>query len=125
MKWRKNSIKIIIHIADAGSHSKRFSDKSTHDSKEYENELVNLIKQCAQQKIAIFGYQISNYPKKSFKECKSIYDSKCKSIYGSKKIKTSNYEICEFEALTDESAIAKVLSDNVINHISAFMKIIK
>ena len=29
MKWRKNSIKIIIHIADAGAHSLRFSDGDT------------------------------------------------------------------------------------------------
>ena len=67
MKWRKRSIKIIIHIADAGAHTLRFSDgDKKHNKKEYEIELVNLIKKCAEEKINIFGYQIGEEPKKSF-----------------------------------------------------------
>ena len=35
MKWRKRSIKIIIHIADAGAHTLRFSDgDKKHNKKE-------------------------------------------------------------------------------------------
>ena len=42
MNWRKDSIKIIIHIADAGAYHFRFSDedKKYNDDK-YEIDLVN------------------------------------------------------------------------------------
>ena len=113
MKWRKNSIKIIIHIADAGAHSLRFSDGDTkHNNPEHEIGLVNLIKKCANENINIFGYQIGKKPKKSFSECKSIYDS----------VKSKK---CYFEIYTFEHAsyieVAKKLEVNITKHISAFM----
>ena len=115
MKWRKRSIKIIIHIADAGAHTLRFSDgDKKHNKKEYEIELVNLIKKCAEEKINIFGYQIGEEPKKSFTECKKIYDSV--------KFKQCNYDIYHFEQLENatDKEIAEKLKENIIHHISAF-----
>lgn len=45
MKWKKEPIKIIIRISEAGAHSERFSERDTkHNSKENETELENLIK---------------------------------------------------------------------------------
>ena len=110
MKWREKSIKIIIHIADTGAHGKRFTDNDKYN--EYELQLVNHIFMCANEKINIFGYQIGKKPEKSFKECKSIYDS----------IKSENcyFEIYHFEHASDED-VAKKLKDNITNHISAFI----
>ena len=76
MKLRENSLKIIIHIADAGAHTLRLTeDDYEHDLEKYEIGLVNNIKKCAERNINIFGYQIGSEPKKSFSQCKSIYDS--------------------------------------------------
>ena len=50
MKWRKDSKKIIIHIADAGAHTLRFSDGDTkHNTKDQDIKLVDLIKKCAKK----------------------------------------------------------------------------
>ena len=113
MNWRKNSIKIIIHIADAGAHTIRFTDGDySHNLKEYEIGLVNNIKKCAKNKINIFGYQIGKEPKKSFSECKSIYDS----------VKSKNcfFEIFKFKHANAE-VVAERLKDSITNHISAFI----
>ena len=113
MNWRKNSIKIIIHIADAGAHTIRFTDGDySHNLKEYEIGLVNNIRKCAKNKINIFGYQIGKEPKKSFSECKSIYDS----------VKSKNcfFEIFKFKHANAED-VAERLKDSITNHISAFI----
>ena len=113
MPWRKNSIKIIIHIADAGAHTVRFSDGDTlHNDNKYEKGLVNLIKTCARKRINIFGYQIGSTPKKSFSECKSIYDST--------NPRHSCFEIYQFEHASDKE-VAEKLKDNITRHISAFI----
>ena len=71
-----------------------------------------MIKKCANENINIFGYQIGETPKKSFSECKSIYDS----------VKSKK---CYFEIYTFEHAsyieVAKKLEVNITKHISAFM----
>ena len=115
MKWRKKSIKIIIHIADAGAHALRFSDDDIkHNKKEYEIGLENLIKKCAEERIIIFGYQIGKEPEKSFRECKSIYDQV--------KSKAGYFEIYQFEnGMTDE-AIAEKLKKAIIDQFSAFLQ---
>ena len=57
MNWRKDSIKIIIHIADAGAHHFRFSEEDgRYNDDKYEIDLVNSIKKCANNKINILGY---------------------------------------------------------------------
>ena len=113
MKWRKNSLKIIIHIADAGAHTLRFNDYDfKHNDKKYEDGLVEYIKKCAEKNISIFGYQIGDEPQKSFNECKKIYDQV--------KSKECNYEIEIFENASDQ-IIAEKLKENIINNISAFI----
>ena len=110
MKWRENSLKIIIHIADAGAHGKRFSYGDRYDNQE--KPLVNLIQECAFSNINIFAYQIGYHPQLSFSECKKIYDSvKSKDCY---------YEIYKFEHASDE-VVASKLKENITNHISAFI----
>ena len=114
MKWRDNSIKIIIHIADAGAHTLRFSDGDiAHNDYKYEKGLVDLIETCARENISIFGYQIGTLPQKSFSECKSIYDSvKSTDCY---------FEIYQFEHASDE-VVSEKLKENITIHISAFME---
>ena len=74
MKWRKDSVKIIIHIADAGAHGDEFSRLDRHP--EQGRKLVCLIKKCAEERISIFGYGIGlhHLAVKSFEVCKRIYD---------------------------------------------------
>ena len=112
MNWRRKSLKIIIHIADAGAHGKRFSDGDGRNYVSQEMPLVNLIQQCAYSHISIFGYQIGPHPQRSFSECKKIYDSV--------KSKDCFYEIYKFEHASDE-VVASKLKENIINHISAFI----
>ena len=113
MKWRKKSLKIIIHIADAGAHTLRFTDGDyKHNLKEYEIGLVDNIKKCAKKNINIFGYQIGNGPQKSFSECKKIYDSV--------KSEKCFYEIFKFNHASAED-VAEKLKDSITNHISAFI----
>ena len=117
MKWTEESIKIIIHIADAGAHTLRFSNgDKKHNDKKYENGLVEFIQRCAREKITIFGYQIGNGPKKSFKECKAIYDA-----VGSR---DSSYEIYPFDNLekAEDNVIADKLERTITDGISAFMR---
>ena len=74
MKWRKDSVKIIIHIAETGAHGKKFSHLDHHP--EQGPKLVCLIKKCAEERISIFGYGIGYHhlAVKSFEVCKRIYD---------------------------------------------------
>ena len=114
MKWRKESIKIIIHIADAGAHHPRFSDEDKiYNDYKYEIDLVNSIKKCANKKINILGYQVAPFAEKSFKECKSIYDSV--------KSNDSIFEIYKFEYLSEEEKDFKIKEDSV-KHILALIK---
>ena len=109
MNWRPKSIKIIIHIADAGAHGERFSPGDRYN--EYEYQLVELIKSCARKDINILGYQIGTAPQKSFSECESIYnEAKNKG----------NFEIYQFEHASDKE-VAEKLKENVANHITAFI----
>ena len=113
MGWRESSHKIIIHIADAGAHTLRFSEiDKRHNDLIYENGLVELIKKCAERKINIFGFQIEKYPKQSFSECKAIYDS-----VGSKEC---SFEIYPFQHASDE-IVAKNLENAITEGISAFI----
>ena len=74
MKWRKDSVKIIIHIAETGAHGNEFSHLDRHPDQG--PKLVCLIKKCAEERISIFGYGIGYHhlAVKSFEVCKRIYD---------------------------------------------------
>ena len=71
--WR-NGIKMIIHLADAGAHGKRFtlSDKYPEE----EEKLILQLENCADRGIKIFGYVIADDARNSFNECAKIFRSK-------------------------------------------------
>ena len=71
--WR-NGIKMIIHLADAGAHGKRFtlSDKYPEE----EEKLILQLENCADRGIKIFGYVIDDDARNSFNECAKIFRSK-------------------------------------------------
>ncbi len=73
IKWR-NGNKVIIHIADAGAHGKKFtlSDKYPEE----EEKLIKELDECIKKKIKIFGYVIEEDSRNSFVECKKYYQSK-------------------------------------------------
>ena len=113
IKWREDSIKIIIQMADAGAHSLRFSyGDIRHNKKIYENGLINLIRTCASKRISIFGYQIEKHPSLSFSECKKIYDS-----VG---MEDCSFDIYQFSHASMEN-ISELLQKNIVNQISAFI----
>ena len=65
------------------------------------------------KKINILGYQVAPFAEKSFKECKSIYDSV--------KSNDSIFEIYKFEYLSEEEKDFKIKEDSV-KHILALIK---
>ena len=73
--WR-NGKKIIVHICDAPAHGEKYSKKEgdNHKDKIYENELDNLMKNCAEKNIEIVGMYRNIAAKECFLECKKIYN---------------------------------------------------
>ena len=51
MKWRENGIKLIIHIADAGAHGKKFTNGDDHDDQE--ELLPPKIEECVKRNMNI------------------------------------------------------------------------
>ena len=73
MEWKKEkSIKLIIHIADAGAHGEEFSMGDRHP--EQGDLLYPKIEQCVEENISIIGFKINSHPKQSFKKIKEIYE---------------------------------------------------
>ena len=71
LSWRKEAIKLIIYITDAGAHGTEYSDGD-----KYEGEgpkLDELIKECSDKKINIIAFQIGDSPKKSFSRVAELY----------------------------------------------------
>ena len=110
MKWREDSVKIIIHIAGSDAHGKEFCKWDRYP--EEGPKLVCLIKKCAREKISIFGYNINDLVKKSFIECKRIYDE----------VKSSNcsFDIYKLYSGDEEITIGKI-SNDIIKHILVFI----
>ena len=73
ISWREGE-KVIIHLADAGAHGKRFTLNDRYPNEE--EKLVQELEKCAAKKINIFGYVIENDALNSFNECSKIYRSK-------------------------------------------------
>ena len=71
--WR-NGIKMIIHLADAGAHGKRFTPSDKYP--EEEEKLILQLENCADRGIKIFGYVIKEEARNTFNECAKIYRSK-------------------------------------------------
>ena len=76
IKWRDGR-KIVVHICDSPAHGAKFSKNSddNHKGKEFENELDDLIKRCAENKIEIVGIYKYESAKNCFLECKKIYEN--------------------------------------------------
>ena len=72
ISWRDGE-KVIMHLADAGAHGKRFtlSDKYPNE----ESKLIQELEKCAAKKISVFGFVIENDSLNSFNECAKIYRS--------------------------------------------------
>jgi len=73
LEWKKeNSIKLIIHIADAGAHGEEFSKGDKHP--EQGDLLYSKIEQCVKENISIIGFKIGASPEQSFTKIKEIYE---------------------------------------------------
>ena len=72
MGWRKNGIRLIIHIADAGAHGIDFTEGDNYP--EQGPLLYPLIKKCVEENINIIGFKIGEEPEQSFEKIKEIYD---------------------------------------------------
>jgi hypothetical protein len=83
INWR-NGNKVIFHIADAGAHGKRFTPSDKYPDEE--KKLIKEIEKCCSKNIKIFAFVIEEDSRKSFIECKKIYQSK-----------GGTYEIYNFE----------------------------
>jgi len=101
IKWR-NGNKVIIHIADAGAHGKKFtlSDKYPEEEK----KLIKELDECIKKKIKIFGYVIEEDSRNSFVECKKYYQSKggAYEIFNFEKPKNLNNYDYESESDSDD-----------------------
>jgi len=90
IKWR-NGNRVIIHIADAGAHGRRFTIYDEYF--EEEDKLLKELDECIKKKIKIFGYVIKLDCRNSFNECKKYYQSKggIYEIFNFEKSKYLNY----------------------------------
>ena len=71
----EKEINIVIHIADSNAHGARFSD---YELPEEENNeamfLIEALKQCQKKQIRFIGFCMNDFARKSFFECKKIYN---------------------------------------------------
>ena len=72
INW-KDGTKLIIHIADAGAHTKEFSGKENHE--EEAGKLPKMLSLCAKKGIKIIGFSIEEIAKRSFDVCEQYYKS--------------------------------------------------
>ena len=111
IKWR-NGNKVIIHIADAGAHGKKFtlSDKYPEEEK----KLIKELDECIKKKIKIFGYVIEEDSRNSFVECKKYYQSKGSAyeIFNFEKPKNLNNYEYEYEYYSDDNSEDESESDD-------------
>ena len=63
---------IIIHICDAGAHSKYFSDYD--DQNEQELLLKEALNKCKNKNLKIIGFLINNFSRNSFIRCQNYYE---------------------------------------------------
>ena len=64
---------IVIHFSDANAHGSRFSEYDNKDIEE--NLLVKALTLCSKMKIKFLGIMLSSFARKSFYECKKIYNN--------------------------------------------------
>ena len=111
--WR-NGNKVIIHIADAGAHGKKFTLYDKYPDEE--QKLIKELDECIKKKIKIFGYVIEEDSRNSFVECKKYYQSKggAYEIFNFEKPKNlNNYEYeYEYEYYSDDNSEDESDSDD-------------
>ena len=102
---------IVIHICDSGAHGHRFSDYCNKNDQE--KLLIEALNNCQKNKIKIIGIIINELTKKSFSECKKIYNE-LKGLYNiidlKDLIKTNNF---------DKQSFINIIKENIEN---TFMK---
>ena len=82
INWR-NGLKVIIHICDADSHGKEYTNSEDH----HPNEGVKippLIEKCVEKQIKVIGFNINKGANTSFNEFKklyNLYDKKRRGLY--------------------------------------------
>ena len=130
MKWREDGIKLIIHIADAGAHGKRFTIKDEKHN-DQGKLLPPKIEECVRRNINIIGFKISNEPIQSFDEISKIYNNFKKDNY-----KYDNGQFIEiYEFFRDEknqevvsgnfNRLVMKAAENVINPSYKYLKRLK
>ena len=74
--WRDGK-RIIVHICDSPAHGTKYSKKSgdNHREKQFEDQLDDLMKKCAENKIIIVGIYKTVSAQNCFLECKKIYEN--------------------------------------------------
>jgi hypothetical protein len=77
--WR-NGTRLIIHIADAPAHGSEWCDESNNHNEE-NKKLYPMIQKCIDKNIKIIGFQIGDYPKKSFSKFQSEYNARGGILY--------------------------------------------
>jgi len=95
---------IVIHICDSGAHGKRFSNYCNKNDQE--KLLIEALNNCIKNKIKILGLIINEFTKKSFSECKRIYN-KLKGYYNiidlKDLIKTNDFDKQSFINIIEEN----------------------
>ena len=71
----EKEINIVIHIADSNAHGARFSDYELPEEENNEAKfLIEALKQCQKKQIRFIGFCMNDFARKSFFECKKIYN---------------------------------------------------
>ena len=83
--WR-NGTRLIIHIADAPAHGSEWCDESNNHNEE-NKKLYPMIQKCIDKNIKIIGFQIGDYPKKSFTKFQSEYNARGGILYAIKEFR--------------------------------------
>ena len=68
----KNEENIVIHICDSNAHGAKFSDYDTNNNEEI--ILIKALEQCKTKNIKFVGVLIDDFARKSFLECKKLYN---------------------------------------------------
>ena len=99
--WR-NGTRLIIHIADAPAHGSQWCNVKKYE--EENQKLLSLVQQCVDRNIKIIGFQIGNFPKKSFEKFQIEYLKRGGSLY----------KIEKFEEKLNANEISKKFKDMVV-----------
>ena len=96
---------IVIHISDSNAHGSKFSDYDERD--EEENVLYGALCSCLEKNIKFIGLLIDDLARKSFFECKKIYNKK-----------GGYYEIKDISKPLEYNSLVKELKQKIDNIIS-------